>query len=140
MTTLTSTVAKTSANPRARSAAKSRNQVRPLVRGTLLLALVSGAIWIARSWVGSGTPGGAVSEFVVAPQSFNVVLKEKGELKAAKSADVKCEVEGKSTIISLIDEGTPVKEGDLLVELASNEIDDRKIGRASCRERVYVLV
>jgi len=125
MTTLSSTVAKTSAMPSARSAAKPKSQLRSLVGGAVLLAVVSGAIWAAWSWLGSGGPGGAINEFVVAPQSFNVVLKEKGELKAAKSKDIKCEVEGKSTIIFLIDEGTAVKEGELLVELASNEIDDR---------------
>ena len=61
----------------------------------------------------------------VKPRTFNVVLKEKGELKAAKSTDVICEVEGRSTIISLIPEGTAVQKGDLLVELASDEIEDR---------------
>ena len=48
-----------------------------------------------------------------------------GELKAAKRTEIVCEVEGRSTIISLIPEGTAVKEGDLLVELASDAIADR---------------
>ncbi|MCH7595050.1 MAG: arginine N-succinyltransferase, partial [Planctomycetes bacterium] len=61
----------------------------------------------------------------VVPRSFTVSLKEKGELKAAKSADVKCEVEGRSTIISLVAEGTSVNKGDLLVELASDAIENR---------------
>lgn len=61
----------------------------------------------------------------VQTRSFSVVLKEKGELKAAESTDIKSGVEGRSTIISLIPEGTAAKEGDLLVELASNEIDDK---------------
>ena len=61
----------------------------------------------------------------VVPRDFAVVLKEKGELKAAKSTDIKCEVEGRSTIIWLVPEGTAVEEGDLLVELASDEIEDR---------------
>jgi HlyD family secretion protein len=61
----------------------------------------------------------------VEERDFNVVLKEKGELKAAKSVDIVNEVEGRSTIISLIPEGTPVKKGDLLVELASDEIENR---------------
>ncbi|MGD2108347.1 MAG: efflux RND transporter periplasmic adaptor subunit, partial [Phycisphaerae bacterium] len=65
-----------------------------------------------------------VDTFAAVPRSFNVVLKEKGELKAARSTDINCEVEGRSTIITLIPEGTAVKQGDLLVELASDEIDN----------------
>ena len=63
--------------------------------------------------------------FTVAPRSFQVLLKEKGELKAAKSTDIICEVEGRSTIIKLVEEGTAVNTGDLLVELASDEIEER---------------
>ncbi|GIK17386.1 MAG: hypothetical protein BroJett003_23500 [Planctomycetota bacterium] len=59
-----------------------------------------------------------------ARRSFTVSLQEKGELKAASSREVKCEVEGRSTVIFLIPEGTSVKEGDELVRLASNEIED----------------
>ena len=59
------------------------------------------------------------------PRSFTVSLKEKGELKAARSVDIACEVEGRATIITLIPEGAEVKEGDLLVELASDEIESR---------------
>ena len=58
-------------------------------------------------------------------RSFPVVLEEKGELKAANSIDIRCELEGRSTIIYLIDEGTAVKKGDLLVELASDQIDEQ---------------
>ncbi|GMU37054.1 MAG: efflux RND transporter periplasmic adaptor subunit [Phycisphaerae bacterium] len=57
-------------------------------------------------------------------RSFTVSLQEKGELKAASSREVKCEVEGRSTVIFLLGEGTSVKEGDELVRLASNEIED----------------
>ena len=73
-------------------------------------------------------PGAGPAEadtFTVDRRDFTVVLHEKGELKAAKSINVKCEVEGRSTIIWLIPEGTEVAEGDLLVKLASEQIDDR---------------
>ena len=130
MTSLTSSpsvtgAVRSGAAPNQQARAKAKRQFVPLVGGAALLAVITGVIWVATSLGGGTGPGGGVDKFTVAPQSFKVLLKEKGELKAAKSTDVKCEVEGKSTIISLIDEGTPVKEGDLLVELASNEIDDR---------------
>ena len=81
--------------------------------------------WAVWAWTQSAKLLAGVNKFTVAPRSFNVVLKEKGELKAAKSTDINCEVEGRSTIITLIPEGTAVKEGDLLVELASDQIEDR---------------
>ena len=90
-----------------------------------ILALLAAAVWATTSWKRSASQIANIDKFTVAPQTFTVALKEKGELKAAKSTDVKCEVEGKSTIITLIDEGTSVKEGDLLVELASDEIENR---------------
>jgi len=61
----------------------------------------------------------------VARETFNVDLIEKGEMQAAKSADIISKVEGQSTIIWLIPEGTSVKKDDLLVELASDKIDER---------------
>lgn len=67
----------------------------------------------------------SVDIHTVSPRSFTVALQEKGELKAAKSTEIACQVEGRSTIITLIPEGTSVVKGDLLVELASDQIDDR---------------
>ncbi len=104
--------------------APAKNQ---LARAVVLLVVAVAIVWVASSllgWVGGPGPSD-VTKFTVAPREFSVVLKEKGELKAARSADVMCEVEGRSTIISLVAEGTAVKEGDLLVELASDEIEDR---------------
>ena len=88
------------------------------------LAILSLAAW---SLVALGTSGDAVpvNQHVVGMRTFKVVLHEKGELKAAKSTDIKSKVEGRATIISLIAEGKAVEEGELLVELASDQIEDR---------------
>jgi HlyD family secretion protein len=88
-----------------------------------VVVVIAVALWALTS-VGSEDQGD-VDLFTVAPRSFPVVLREKGELKAAKSVDVKSQVEGRSTIIWLIEEGSQVKEGDLLVRLASDEIEER---------------
>ncbi|MCG3137331.1 MAG: hypothetical protein HJJLKODD_01175 [Phycisphaerae bacterium] len=82
------------------------------------------------AWIGVNAAKGKstvtdLSNYEISRRTFKVTLQEKGELKAAESILVKCEVEGRSTIISLIPEGTQVKKGDLLVELASDEIEDR---------------
>jgi HlyD family secretion protein len=86
-----------------------------------VLMVVAAVVFYLRPRVGKA----ALDTFAVTPRDFTVALHEKGELKAAKSIDIKCEVEGRSTIIWLIPEGTEVAEGDLLVRLASEQIDDR---------------
>ncbi len=115
-----------SASTRAsRATAAGRRRTLQLTLGVVIVGLLAAVVWATASWTRAATQIANVDKFTVAPQTFTVALKEKGELKAAKSTDIKCEVEGKSTIISLIDEGTNVKEGDLLVELASDEIVER---------------
>ncbi len=102
----------------------------------ILLVVVAGAV--TGLWALSGTSGRsqvAGDVYVVQRRSFPVLLREKGELRAAKSIDVKAEVEGRSTIIWLIEEGSQVKQGDLLVKLASDEIDERVRGETIAEAR-----
>lgn len=130
-TTLTSTSTEASFNAASRpkpAAASARPRRRFGVKTIALfvvLVLIGGFAALATTWKNSGAGPTDLQAAIVSPQTFNVVLKEKGELKAAKSTDVKCEVEGRSTIISLIPEGTPVQQGDLLVTLASDEIENK---------------
>lgn len=59
------------------------------------------------------------------PLSIN--LTETGTIKSRDQHIVKSQVEGRTSIIYVIDEGTVVKEGDLLVELDSSELEDRLV-------------
>ncbi len=96
--------------------------------GRLALILVTFAVVsvsLGYIWLNPTAAVVSAETWPVARRTFAVTLNEKGELEAKNSVDVKCEVEGRSTIIWLIPEGTEVKEGDLLVKLASNEIDER---------------
>jgi len=52
-------------------------------------------------------------------------ITESGEIDAKKSTNVSCEVEGQSTIVWVIEEGTIVKQGDKLVELDSADLQER---------------
>ena len=60
--------------------------------------------------------------FTVQRTSFDQTVLATGELESAQKTEVKCEVEGTTTIIDLIDEGTTVKQGDVLVKLADDEL------------------
>ncbi len=58
------------------------------------------------------------------PLAIRVV--ERGNLKAADFVSIKNELEGNSTILSLVKEGVIVKEGDMVCELdATNQIEKR---------------
>lgn len=103
----------------------------------LIVAIVTGVLVVA-AWQGLRQlrPAAAdpdVQVFTVTRRSFPVILQEKGELKAANQIDVRCELQGKATIIKLVEEGRAVRKGELLVELASDEIDE-KVREAESRE------
>ena len=53
-----------------------------------------------------------------------VVVTEKGSLESSKNIDVINEVEGMTTIISIVPEGTQVKKGDKVCELDSATLRD----------------
>ena len=107
------------------SPAPRRGIPRGLLRAGLLVLLLAATVWATSGWLRPANDLASIDQFTVATQDFNVVLTEKGELKAAKETEIICAVEGRSTIISLIPEGTAVQKGDLLVELASDAIEDR---------------
>ncbi|MCZ6795426.1 MAG: efflux RND transporter periplasmic adaptor subunit [Planctomycetota bacterium] len=52
-----------------------------------------------------------------------ISFTERGSIKAASSVPIYCLLEGTSTIVSVVDEGTSVKEGELLVVLDSSNLD-----------------
>lgn len=84
----------------------------------IILAVVG--VWsvVQRARAGAAMPD--ITVFEVRPMSFPVILTAKGEVKAKKNTEIRCEVEGRSTIVWLIEEGEQVEEGDLLVELAND--------------------
>src|SRR5262245_10712842 len=104
-----------------------RSGLQPLVVVVLVTAL-GAACWLAlgrSSWVGAETtaaPRGANVQR--GPLKISVI--ERGNLKAADSISLKSEIEGSSTILKLIPEGTLVQEGDLLCELDATSLVDRK--------------
>lgn len=94
----------------------------------LLLAAAAGPLGLWNHVFQTVKPDG--NAYVVRPTTLNVVLKEDGELKPVNSVDVKCEVQGQGmsrslTIKWIVEESARVKKGDLLVELASDEMKDR---------------
>lgn len=61
---------------------------------------------------------------VVAREKLRVAVVESGQLKAARSTDIYCKVRGGATILELVDEGTRVTEGQLVVRLDAKSLED----------------
>ncbi len=53
-----------------------------------------------------------------------VTVTEQGTLESSSNIEIKCNVKGGSTVIWVIETGTTVEEGDILVELDTSTIED----------------
>ncbi len=70
----------------------------------------------------------SAAELVTSPPlkkgTLAVTINEKGSLESAKNEDVQCEVEGSTTIIFILPEGTKVTKGQKVCELDSATLKD----------------
>jgi HlyD family secretion protein len=71
--------------------------------------------------------GDDTAKFAVKRGPLRISVNESGTIQAREQIILKCEVEGRTTILSLVEEGTHVKEGELLVELDSSRLLDDRI-------------
>ena len=60
---------------------------------------------------------------------LTISISESGSVKSREKVILKSEVEGRTTILSLIPEGTHVAVGDLLVELDSSQLEEQKVSQ-----------
>jgi HlyD family secretion protein len=88
----------------------------------LAAALISGLF--VKSKVGSEADK---PTYKVKRGDLTISYTESGTIKAKDQAIIRNEVEGSSSIVSVVPEGTRVKKGDLLVELNANTLSDQKI-------------
>jgi len=76
---------------------------------------------------GSKTDLSQALTFTVKPGPLTINIVESGTISAREQIIIKNEVEGKTSIIYLIPEGSQVKKGDLLVELDASGLMDTQI-------------
>ena len=90
------------------------------------LAMPALALLVWSCGMGSSEGGVRADLATVERGSLTIMVTESANLRAARETRVKCEMEGKSTVIWLIAEGASVNKGDKLVELdASSQIERR---------------
>ncbi len=97
----------------------------------LTLAVVGGLTWfaIARSGWLRPEESNEVAGAPVQRGTLRISVIERGNLKAADAVVLKSEIEGNTTILYLIPEGTVVKEGDLVCELDATQQIDRRVAQ-----------
>jgi len=79
---------------------------------------------------GSGPRAVSMGErpsFAVKRGRLRISVTESGTIQAREQIILKSEVEGRTTILFLVEEGTRVEKGELLVELDSSQLLDAKI-------------
>ncbi|MCX5635058.1 MAG: efflux RND transporter periplasmic adaptor subunit [Planctomycetota bacterium] len=87
-------------------------------------------VFLHRMWGGAGESGTNMGVFTVERGPLIIRDTVSGDIKALNSVDIKSEVEGRTTIISIVPEGTvitpeDVNNGKILFELDSSEIKQR---------------
>jgi HlyD family secretion protein len=78
---------------------------------------------------GANGSGDDSTAFTVKRGDLTISVTENGDIKAVKSTDIKCDVEGRTSIVSIVPEGTNVTQedvdnGKVLVELDSSKLKE----------------
>ena len=92
----------------------------------MVLAIGLGVVWLAVVR-GGDKAGQEVPTFTAQRGPLTISVVESGTIKARDQQIIKNEVEGRTSIITLVPEGTRVRQGDLLVELDASALRDGKI-------------
>ena len=103
---------------------KSLIQTKPLLSVSIIIILVIVmAIMAARLILpkSNNRLPGTSATFTAKQGPLTISVTESGTIQAREQVVIKSKVEGKTTILSLIPEGTMVKKGDVLIELDASQ-------------------
>jgi HlyD family secretion protein len=87
---------------------------------------VAGFALTPSSWFG-GSEAVAIQGAKVRRGPLRISVLQRGELSAKNSVSIKSEIQGQTTVLQLIAEGTIAKPGDLLVRLDSSDLVEREL-------------
>jgi HlyD family secretion protein len=97
-----------------------------VVMGVIALVAVAAVVVVFRPSVLGSLVGDVVENqltYKVTRGNLRISFNERGTVNALKSVPIFCQLEGSSTIVSLVAEGTFVKAGDILVELDASKLE-----------------
>ncbi len=104
----------------------SRKPVKLIGAAIIVAAVVFAVIWL-KVVRAEEDPAANMATFVAKRGPLTISVLEAGAIKAKEQEIIRNEVEGRTTIISIVPEGTYVKVGDLLVKLDASSMDDQRI-------------
>lgn len=99
--------------------------------GVVVVALVVIGAVVAGGWAVVSARGSDKSQsaskslFRAAESSFLITTTSNGSLAARNQTEIRSEVEGQTSVTEVVPEGSLVKEGDILIKLSTDQIDDR---------------
>lgn len=105
----------------------------------LVVAIVLVALWLKVVRGGERATDG-VATFVAKRGPLTISVPETGTIKSREQIIIKNEVEGRTSIISLISEGTHVEKGDLLVQLDKSTLEDNKVDQEIRVQNAYAAL
>jgi HlyD family secretion protein len=106
-----------------RSRLKSPKVIGAIVAVVLICLIV---VWL-KVVRGSESPTSGLATFVAKRGPLTISVLESGTIQPREQITLRNEVEGRTSILSLVPDGTMVKAGDLLVELDDSTLKDAMI-------------
>jgi HlyD family secretion protein len=114
-----------------KSGHRRRGVLRLIGSKGLWIVLIFAVIALVAVWFkvvrGVEDPTSSLATFIAKRGPLTISILESGTIKAKEKIIIKNEIEGRTSIVSLIPEGTHVKKGDLLIELDASVLEDSKI-------------
>jgi HlyD family secretion protein len=105
-----------------------RNRKFMIIGGIVVVTVVLGSVIILKTFSGKNKrSNNDIPLFTVRQGPLRINIVESGTIQAREQVIIKNQIEGRTTILSLIPEGELVKKGDLLIELDASELLDNKI-------------
>ena len=105
----------------------SRNK-KALAATVLALVLALGVLGAVKARAPEGrSMSGDFPVFDVRHGPLTISVNVSGTIKAREQEVIKCEVEGQTTILSIVPEGNEIKKGDLLIQLDASRLQDEKV-------------
>jgi HlyD family secretion protein len=84
-------------------------------------------IWGFISLISGGSAESSIPTYTVKQGPLKISVTEAGTIQPAEKIIVKNQVEGTTAITYIVDEGSKVKKGDLMMELDSSTLSDKKV-------------
>lgn len=115
------------ANNNSKSGGNGNSKRLKAVGAVVLIVVIGLAVILLKAVRGSDRPASELATFVVKRGPLTISVPESGTIKSREQVTIKNEVEGRTSIVYLIPEGTRVKKDELLVKLDVSTLDDAKI-------------